>query len=361
MTTLTFNLCLQYADFQLQTGEVAVPLAGVTAIFGPSGCGKSSLIRALAGLEKAQGKVWFGDEVWQQEGAFKPVHLRQIGMVFQDGGLLPHLSVQQNLDYAIKRSKISKVKAQHWIERFQLQRLLKQYPQTLSGGQVQRVAIARALLANAKILMLDEPMSALDWQSKNDLIPLIKQVADEDKVPVLLISHSPDEVERLADRLLLMKQGRVEQVCSLQQALADPESPLFDHQGAVSVLWGQWRLNPSDLLPGMQPVQIGHQTLWLPASENSQIKRKNETVRMRILARDVSLSLSEPEGLSIVNHLQGRIVALFPQSENKVWVKLQLPDEQTLFSEITAYSCQRLQLQEGQQVFALIKSVVVSV
>ncbi|GAB6033926.1 molybdenum ABC transporter ATP-binding protein [Galenea microaerophila] len=356
---LSFNLSLHYQDFQLHTGQVSLPLSGVTAIFGPSGCGKSSLMRAIAGLEKAEGEVRFGEEVWQQAGFFKPVHLRRIGMVFQDGGLLPHLTVQQNLAYAIKRAKAISSPVEAWIERFQLQPLLHQYPHTLSGGQVQRVAMARALLAKAKILMLDEPMSALDWQSKNALIPLIKQVAEEDKIPILLITHSPDEVLRLADHLLMMNAGRVEKMCRLQEALSDPDSPLFDHQGAVSVLQGQWQSHPGQSLPGMQAVQVGQQCLWLPSSDRS--KTQTQTVRLQIFAKDVGVALVEPQALSIVNHLQAKIEALIPQPEHKVWVKLILPDQQIFYAEISAYSCERLQLKVGQSVFALIKSVSVGI
>ena len=373
MAVFKFDLQLHYADFQLKTGEVTLPLSGVTAIFGPSGCGKSSLIRALAGLERAKGWVRFGETVWQDERVFKPVHQRRIGMVFQDGGLLPHLTVQQNLSYALKRSTLPKNQANRWIEQFQLQPLLHQMPATLSGGQVQRVAIVRALLSNAKILMLDEPMSALDWQSKYALLPLIKQVAET--VPVLLISHSPDEVERLADRLLLMEQGRVLRVCDLQAALAEADSLLFDDRGAVSVLCGRWAEQTTDAsaLSGILPLQLGasncgqaqtSQILWVPLTEDLEkvvMHSKSSQVRVRILAREVSLSLSMPLDLSIVNHLQAEILALIPKPSHKVWVKLALQDGQILFSEITAYSCQRLGLAVGMMVFALIKSVVVTV
>ncbi|AEG31189.1 molybdenum ABC transporter ATP-binding protein [Thiomicrospira cyclica] len=353
---LEFNLQHSYPGFDFQTGDVQLPGDGITAVFGPSGCGKTTLIKTLSGLEKAQGWVKLNNQAWQSDKLFLPVHQRRIGMVFQDAALLPHLSVQGNLDYALKRSGFER--AQHraqqdrWIELLNLGNLLNQSVLTLSGGQKQRVGIARALLSNPQILMLDEPMSALDWRTKNELIPLIKDVSKASKLPILLITHSPEEVERLADQVLLLNQGRVEQLESLQQTLSRPDSPLFDEQGAVSVLIGQ----PGKVSDGLQQIQLGDNTLWV-----KPLKRANqEPVRIRVLARDVSLALSDPKDLSIVNHMPVKIDELIEQPDHRLLVRLRLDNQQHLFAEITQQSAQRLNLQPGLVIYALIKSVALA-
>lgn len=349
---LEFNLQHSYPGFDFNTGDVQLPSEGITAIFGPSGCGKTTLFKTLSGLEKAQGWVKLNHQAWQSDRLFLPVHKRRIGMVFQDAALLPHLCVQGNLDYALKRSGLATSESVRWIELLDLGHLLNQSVLTLSGGQKQRVGIARALLSNPQILMLDEPMSALDWRTKNELIPLIKAVSDEAKVPTLLITHAPEEVARLADHVLLLNQGKVEQLESLQQTLSRPDSPLFDEKGAVSVLIGQ----PGLVVEGLQQISLADKTLWVkPMATPSQ-----ENVRVRVLARDVSIALSDPADLSITNHLQVTIEELIPQGEHRVLARLKLHNGQHLFAELTQASTHRLKLQPGLVVYALIKSVALA-
>jgi len=353
---IEFNLQLSYPGFDFQTGDVRLSGEGITAIFGSSGCGKTTLLRALSGLTRAQGYAKLHGQVWQDANQFVPVHKRRIGMVFQDAALLPHLSVQGNLDYALKRSGMGMSQAKkeqaRWVELLKLETLLGQPVLTLSGGQKQRVGIARALLSNPQLLMLDEPMSALDWRTKNELIPLIKEVVEASKLPTLLITHSPEEVERLADDVLLLNQGRVEQVETLQQTLSRANSPLFDEQGAVSVLMGL----PGLVEMGLRTIKVGQDNLYI--SQTHAIHTPD--VRIRVLARDVSLALSDPKELSIVNHLQVTIKELIPQGEHRMLARLHLQDGQHLFAEITQHSAQRLTLQPGLVVFALIKSVALA-
>lgn len=349
---LSFNLTLQYPSFTLATGLNTIPGAGITAIFGPSGCGKTTLIKALSGLEKARGDVSFNGTLWQNNQAFLPVHKRRIGMVFQDGALLPHLNVMGNLLYAANRSGASETEQQKWIELLELTDLLPQSVLTLSGGEQQRVALARALLSLPQILMLDEPMSALDWRSKNELIPVLKKVSMQSKLPMLIITHSPEEVERLADHVLLMNQGNVCGLSTLQQALAQSDSPLFDEQGAVSVLLGK----PGDLIDGLQQIHLGSDSLWIkPMPHNNEA-----TIRLRMPARDVSIALQNPEQISITNHLWVRIIDIITQPSGLLLIRLQLQDGQCLFSEIANASASRLNLEVGRQVYALIKSVAIS-
>lgn len=349
---IEFNLQLSFPRFELNTGDVRLSGEGITAVFGASGCGKTTLLRTLSGLTRAKGHAKLHNQTWQSSDVFVPVHQRRIGMVFQDAALLPHLSVQGNLDYALKRSGLAKKEQARWVELLKLEALLNQPALTLSGGQKQRVGIARALVSNPQILMLDEPMSALDWRTKNELIPLIKDVVEASKLPTLLITHSPEEVERLANDVLMLNQGRVEQLESLQQTLSRANSPLFDERGAVSVLIGK----PGRVETGLREIAIDQDTLYLSQTHDIHTPK----VRIRVLARDVSLALSDPKDLSIVNHLQVTISELIPQGEHRVLARLQLQDGQYLFAELTQHSAQRLNLQPGLGVFALIKSVVLA-
>ncbi len=346
---IEFNLQLAYPGFDFNTGDVRLSGEGITAIFGPSGCGKTTLLKTLSGLTRAQGYAKLHHQIWQSADTFMPVHQRRIGMVFQDAALLPHLTVQGNLDYARKRSGLAKQEQQRWVGLLKLEALLKQPALTLSGGQKQRVGIARALLSNPQILMLDEPMSALDWRTKNELIPLIREVVDVAKLPTLLITHTPEEVERLADDVLLLCHGRVEQLESLQQTLARADSPLFDEQGAVSVLIGQ----PGPVESGLRAIKIGEDTFYLTQTHDIHTPK----VRIRVVARDVSLALTNPQDISIINHLKVTIDELIPQAEHRTLARLAMRDGQHLFAELTQHSAQRLNLRSGLVVYALIKSV----
>ena len=184
-----------------------VPAQGVTAIWGPSGAGKTTLLRAIAGLVRLSGHVRVGDETWQDGRLFRPVHKRHVGFVFQEASLLPHLGVRGNLDYAARRSQsrdFDKVVAQ-----LTLAPLLGRGVATLSGGERQRVAIGRALLSAPKLLLMDEPLSSLDGEAKAEIVPLIASLARTSGLPILYVSHDAYEIERLADRVLRIHDGRV--------------------------------------------------------------------------------------------------------------------------------------------------------
>ncbi len=186
----------------------AVPASGVTAVWGPSGAGKTTLLRAIAGLVRLDGHVRIGDETWQDGRLFRPVHKRRIGFVFQEASLLPHLGVRGNLDYAVKRAGQS-VDFDAVVARLKLEPLLGRSVGKLSGGERQRVALGRALLSAPKLLLMDEPLSSLDGEAKAEILPMIADVARTAGVPVLYVSHDAYEIERLADRVLRIQDGRV--------------------------------------------------------------------------------------------------------------------------------------------------------
>lgn len=355
MATIQGQLKLQLGHFQLDSGEFELPLQGVTVLFGRSGSGKSTLLRAISGLDKqTEGQLRVNGEVWQNGKHSLPTPERHIGFVFQDAALFPHMSVQQNLRYGLKRlPKAERLAAETdfdaIVARVGIADKLERGVNFLSGGERQRVAIARALLMRPKLLCMDEPLSALDWRSKSELLKLIEEVVAEYRIPMLYITHAPAEVERLADRVVFMKDGRIETIETLQEALARPDSPLFDDQGAVSVLHGR----PLPLHEGLRPIALGEDVLWLSSQEAVSV----EKVRARILARDVSIALSDPQDLSVINHLYCEIIELIASDAPRLLVRLQMQDGQKLFAEVTTHSAQRLGLQPGQKVYALIKAV----
>lgn len=350
------NLTLKKGNFELQSGPFAFAAQGVSVLFGRSGSGKSTLLRALAGLDKdTRGTLAFKGESWQSQTWQLPTTQRHIGFVFQDAALFPHLSVRGNLAYAARRAPLDGTKnASESIaavaRRMGVVALLEQAVTTLSGGERQRVAIARALLSQPRLLCMDEPLSALDWAARAELLALIDALAKETGIPVLYITHSPLEVERLADRVIFMADGRIERIESLREALARPDSPLFDEEGPVSVLHGSLGAPDANGLTAFDNDRL-RMRLSLPPTANPS------ATRLRVLARDVSLATVQPQGLSILNQLPVTLTAIYPRSAGRVTVACQLADGQTLLAEITGYSCQALALTPGMQAFALIKSV----
>ncbi len=355
LAVLRGALKLQLGQFKLDSRAFELPLQGVTVLFGRSGSGKSSLLRALSGLDKhTQGELHFANQCWQDGNWALVTQKRNIGFVFQDAALFPHMNVRQNLMYALKRlpQGVQAPDFDEIVQRIGIADKLQRDVNSLSGGEKQRVAIARALLQRPQILCMDEPLSALDWRSKAEMLSLIEEVAETYQIPLIYITHSPAEVERLADRIVFMREGRIERIETLQEALARPDSPLFDDEGAVSVLQGR----SLAIENGLRPVEMGEDILWL--SDTTEVHK--EKVRVRVVAKDVSLALSDPQQLSIMNHLPAEVLELIPEDNQRMLVRLALQDGQKLFSEITKSSAIRLGLKEGTKLFALIKSVAIA-
>lgn len=350
------NLHLRQGQFELRSGPFAVPAQGISVLFGKSGCGKSTLLRAIAGLERAtRGTLRFKGELWQDGRWHLPTPQRDIGFVFQDAALFPHLTVRANLAFAAQRvpaaqpgDTLNKIAA--CADRVGISGLLEQSVTTLSGGQRQRVAFGRALLAQPRLLCLDEPLSALDWQARGELLTLIDRLVRETGLPTLFITHAPQEVQRLADRVIFMEDGRIERIQTLHEALARPDSPLFAEEGPVSVLHGSLSAADGDGLRHFGNAQL---RLRLSLPDDTDLS----ATRLRVLARDVSLASAQPQGLSILNQLPATILALHEHGHERITVVCQLADGQQLLAEITRFSCRTLNLRIGQQVFALVKSV----
>jgi len=206
---IRFRLQGRFGDFALDV-EAALPAAGVTALIGPSGSGKTTLLRGLAGLARMEGEVVVGEAVWQAGGRFLPTHRRGVGYVFQDASLLPHLSVRRNLAYAERRARLRQgLTFDAAVEMLGLGRLLDRAPAALSGGERQRASIARALLGRPALLLMDEPLSSLDADSKAEVMPFLEQLHRALALPVIYVSHDVVEVARLADRVLQIAHGRL--------------------------------------------------------------------------------------------------------------------------------------------------------
>ncbi|OYY60651.1 MAG: molybdenum ABC transporter ATP-binding protein, partial [Burkholderiales bacterium 28-67-8] len=282
---------------------LSLPLRGITGLFGPSGCGKTTVLRALAGLDRASGRVALGDHVWQDDasGCFVPTHRRELGYVTQEHSLFPHLDVRRNLEFGLKRVDVAyrRVALDCVVELLGIGRLLGRRVLTLSGGERQRVAIARAVLTSPALLLMDEPLSGLDAARKSEVLPYIDLLNHELDIPVIYVSHAIDEVVRLADHLVLMDAGKVFADGPLSEMLArlDVQSPLGEDAGVVlDAVVGerdaQWQLARLD-------VAGGGCVLWA----RDQGAALGHKVRLRVLARDVSLARAPDPDSSITNQL----------------------------------------------------------
>ncbi len=301
------RLQLAREDFTLDV-ELALPARGVTALFGASGCGKTTLLRALAGLERAAGRVALGDWVWQDDAnrTFLPPHRRALGYVIQEAALFPHLDVRRNIDYGRRRAPAAPGGDDDAvIELLGIAPLMARRPDTLSGGERQRVAIARALAARPSLLLMDEPLAALDAARKAEILPYLERLHAELALPVIYVSHALDEVARLADHLVLLQAGRVLAQGGLAETLArlDLPLPLGEEagvvlQGVVAERDGRWQLARVDIDAACR--------LWA----RDQGLPLGRAVRLRVLARDVSLSRGAQPGSSIGNQLPAVVEAV---------------------------------------------------
>jgi molybdate transport system ATP-binding protein len=353
------RLQVAYPGFSVDV-DLALPGRGVTALYGHSGSGKTTCLRCMAGLEKAhQGYVQINDEVWQDsaKGLFLAPHKRALGYVFQESSLFAHLSVRDNLEFGMRRVP----KAERRIDLTQatqllgIEPLLERRPDKLSGGERQRVGIARALLTSPRLLLLDEPLAALDTKRKNEILPYLERLHDELDIPMVYVSHSQDEVARLADHLVVLSEGRVLASGPIGETLARLDLPLAMGddagvviQGTVSGYDAVYQLLSVHLPTSHLLMRVAHTPLAIGTS-----------LRFKVQARDVSLSLRPDEQSSILNRLPVTVVDEVA-ADNVAHVLVRLDAAGTpLLARITRYSRDQLQLFAGQQLWAQIKSVAV--
>ena len=344
---------LHLGSFTLEA-EFNAPAVGVTALFGPSGCGKTTLLRCIAGLERAAGTLHVNGETWQDATTFVKTYRRPLGYVFQEASLFSHLSVRANLEYGYQRINQDerKVQVEQVVEWLGLSRLLdRKDPARLSGGERQRVAIGRALLTSPRILLMDEPLSALDAMSKQDILPYLELLHRELDIPVFYVSHAIDEVARLADHLLLLDQGRIVASGALQETLARLDLPTahFDDAGAVI----EAAIAKHDDPYHLTRLDFSGGCLWVGKLD----KIIGTKMRARVMARDVSIATVMPRDSSITNILDGRISEIRDDGPDKVMLRITIGQSQTLLSRITRRSRDQLGLSVGMTVFAQVKSV----
>jgi molybdate transport system ATP-binding protein len=356
MATLELDVALDYPGFGLRFAA-ALPLVGITGLFGPSGCGKSTLLRIIAGLERnARGRVAFDGEAWQEGagGRFVPPHRRGVGYVFQETRLFPHLTVAGNLGYADRRSRHAgnAIRMTDVIEALDLQPLLERRTTGLSGGERQRVAIARTLLSRPRLLLMDEPLAALDYRRKGEILPYIERLPSTFGLPMVYVTHAIDEVSRLAERLILMAAGAKTAVGPTADLLnrldLQPATGRFEAGSMVTA-----QVIEHDPAFRLTRLEFEGQNLLMPAADLAP----GERVQLRIRARDVALATTRPTGISIRNIFEGTIAEIVLEPDTAFAETLVAIGGARLRARITRAAVAELGLAPGSPVFALVKSV----
>jgi molybdate transport system ATP-binding protein len=350
--TIAARLRVDRGSFRLDV-ELSIPEQGVTAIFGPSGCGKTTLLRAIAGLERGpDGYLKVGQQIWQDADRFLPPHRRPLGYVFQEASLFSHLSVRGNLEYGYKRVPATnrRVALDQAIALLGVDAFLGRDTEDLSGGERQRVAIARALLRSPNLLLLDEPLTGLDLDSKAEIVPYLERLHEELDIPVLFVSHASDEVARLADHLVLLRAGQVLASGEIGEMLTRVDLPLSHGEEAEAILAAD--VVGHDEAYGLTQLEFPGGRFHVTRTD-LEIGRR---VRLRILARDVSLTLEHQRDTSILNIFPVTVEELSEEGLAQVVVKLSAGGTPIL-SRITRRSVDALELAPGKQVYAQIKTV----
>ncbi|MCK3827404.1 molybdenum ABC transporter ATP-binding protein [Pseudomonas sp. W2Aug9] len=356
---IDIRLNLKYSAFALDV-DLQLPGRGVTALYGQSGSGKTTCLRCIAGLERAEeGFVQINDEVWQdsRNGLFVPPHKRALGYVFQEASLFAHLSVRANLEFGLKRIPRAqrRVDMAQATELLGIGHLLERHPQHLSGGERQRIGIARALLTSPRLLLMDEPLAALDSKRKNEILPYLERLHDELDIPVLYVSHAQDEVARLADHIVLLSDGKALASGPIGETLARLDLPLALGDDAGVVIAGSviaydahYQLLTLQLPDCLLQIRVAHAPVAV-----------GKPLRVKIQARDVSLNLQADEHSSILNRLPVTIIQDMG-ADNSAHVLVRLDAGGTpLLARITRFSRDQLQLHPGQVLWAQIKAVAV--
>ncbi len=332
-----------------------LPGRGISAIYGASGSGKTTLLRCIAGLEQARGDLVVNGTTWQNDTTYLPVHQRPLGYVFQDANLFAHLTVQGNLDYALKRRTEPETpdQFQHVLEVLGIGQLLGQPAAALSGGEQQRVAIARALLIQPRLLLMDEPLASLDTARKQEILPYLEAVHAEFELPILYVSHAVEEVSRLADHIVVLDEGKVAAAGPAAELLAAIGNPL-DAGDDTGVIIGA-SVVERDADWHLIKAQFSGGSLWL--SDNGEAV--GASIRIRILARDVSLALAEHTDTSILNRLPATVTDIQTAAEQATALVQLAAGDERLLARLTRRSLSHLGVQKGAQVWVQVKSAAV--
>lgn len=346
-----------FGGFEL-AADFAIEKPGITALFGPSGSGKTSIVNVIAGLLRPQhGTIVIGGETVldTQSGTFVPPQLRRIGYVFQDARLFPHMSVERNLRFGWRRAPIPAEESEfaHIVSLLGLETLLARRPSKLSGGEKNRVALGRALLSSPRVLLLDEPLAALDAARKAEILPYLERLRDEAKLPMLYVSHSLDEVAQLADSVIVMKAGKTVANGPVFEMLADLDiSALTGAPSFGAVI--DTRVSAHRDADGLSVLSFDGGDLIVP-----RLRREiGQRLRVRIRAEDVMLAAEEPRTISANNVLLSTVTNLRETGSTHADVQLQC-GKAKFVARITRASAHRLGLKPGMPMFAIMKSVIV--
>lgn len=334
--------------------------AGCVALFGPSGSGKTMVARLIAGLERPdRGRIVIGERVLVDTaaGIDVPVHKRRVGFVFQEGQLLPHLSVRQNLEYGCSFAPADAAEAVSFdavVALLGIGHLLAARPATLSGGERQRVSIGRALLAAPRLLVMDEPLASLDAERKLEILPFIERLRDELGLPIIYVSHALEEVARLATRVVRLAEGRVVVEGSPAEVFASslPETAAERFE-AVSFVSG----TAVRELPEFGMTVLAH-----PAGEitlPSRFGPPGRTLRVAVRATDVALAVERPKGLSVRTLLAGRVRSVVTDGGPSALVAVELEGGEVIAAYLTRLAVADLDLAPGREVYALVKAVAI--
>ena len=350
-------LSLNKPDFSLEL-DLELPGKGITVLFGPSGSGKTTVLRCVDGLERAKGCVSVVQQVWQDDATAQwiPTWKRNLGYVFQEASLFEHLSVRNNLSYGIKRTGKSGGQAalNVAIELLGIERLADRDTSSLSGGERQRVAIARALATQPQLLLLDEPLASLDIARRQEILPWLERLHTELSIPVLYVTHSMEELTRLADYVILLNNGQVSAQGAIANVLSDSAFALELGSDAGAVLTG--RVAEHDDRYHLTGIDVSGARLW--------VRQKDlvigNTVRVHIHASDVSLALTEPRDSSIQNKIFGVIESIDDDVHPASCLVTIRHQEQRLLARVTRKALANLELRTGAVVWAQIKSVALA-
>lgn len=354
---LHLRLSLAREAFHLDL-DLSLPPRGITALFGPSGSGKTTALRCVAGLEpQARGHVRVIGETWQDDaaGIRLPTWRRSLGYVFQEASLFEHLDVGRNLAYGLQRSRLpaGRQALDEAIELLGIAPLLHRRTDQLSGGERQRVAIARALATQPRLLLLDEPLSALDMARRQDIMPWLERLRDEVRMPMLYVTHSVDEVARLADQVVVLREGRVQVLGPVSDVLGRLHSPMAVGDEAGTLIHA--RLVERDERWHLVRVAFEGGDLWAKDTGHAL----GVAIRVRVLARDVSVQLQPPAQTSIQNQLTAEIEAIDADVHpSQALLRLRC-GQVRLLARVTQRAVQALSLRPGVPVWAMVKAVAV--
>jgi molybdate transport system ATP-binding protein len=354
---LHIRLKLDRAEFSLDV-DMSLPGGGISVLFGPSGSGKTTLLRCIAGLEPAAtGLVQIGEDCWQSSeiGVMLPPHRRNMGYVFQEASLFEHLDVRGNIEFGFKRNTVGRTPGllNDAIDLLGIGHLLHRPVSGLSGGERQRVAIARALATRPQLLLLDEPMAALDPARKLEVFPWLERLRDELRIPMIYVTHSMDELTRLGDHLVVLDQGRIRAQGPMSQTLSRMDARLIEGQDIGVLLEGQVAAIETEWHLAKVAFDGGH--LWVRSDD----MRLGKTVRLRVQARDISIATQEPAKTSIQNHVPAEIVDAMPDTHpSQMLVHLRFGSH-LLVARITRRAWSQLSLEKGRTVWAQLKTVAV--